>query len=802
MNLNLRIFQILGMICFISILSDSINAQINVFSGADENTPSRSQYFSWINNLNEGPTEEHTRVNLEFFKWLKDEYGMQLEIYAFDAGTIDGANFYGSIYSDRFSNQFPNGFDPIYKQAKSIGIRLGVWGGPDGFGDTMEEEKARIAQMVKLCRDYEFALFKFDAVCGPLRPEKEDAFIRMMKECRSYSPNLILLNHRLGLKKSKPYATTFLWEGQETYIDIHIANNTTAPHHRAAALSRGLPTGLKRLTEDHGVCISSCLDNWDDDLILQAFNRNLILAPQIYGNPWLLKDDEFPKLARIYNLHRKYRDIMTDALVLPENKYGPYAVSRGNTKTRLLTFRNLTWEPVIYKVALNSEIGLNGKGTIHVRKFHPGERVIGDLNYGEEITITVPPFKSYLLLVTSENCDEPAVVGCDYEVVKNIAGKPIEIKILGLPGTSSDIKLKGKGFKSALLDGESVKQLPKGKQVTVNFSGERLNMAYHRKLIELQKIDIPEDAEELYEATCYAADNNALEIRSLHRSGETNISQVKAARDAFFNQKIFRDKGLWDRFLFDNNLETSFFPTKRKGKDFRVNGGCFRLDLGKVTNVDYIEMVIPDIFSLLPLEQEEGVFVEVSKDLKEWETITVLAKTNIRIPINRKIRYLRMKTAPSRISEIYGFKDEELLARDNWRASNLFAHPANMPVKNAWGGEFIANEFVNGTNLCVAIEGIHGVEGAYAALRVGNELVGAADRAVSYPSNVWENEVAVRDRNYTYYFPMKKEYEGRKIELVTLGFNENASKIKPVVWQTTNQPPYISKTLILQQEKF
>jgi hypothetical protein len=62
-----------------------------VFPGADEKSPSRAQYFSWINNTNEGPTEMQTTINLNFFKWLKEEYGMQLDIYAFDAGAIDGA---------------------------------------------------------------------------------------------------------------------------------------------------------------------------------------------------------------------------------------------------------------------------------------------------------------------------------------------------------------------------------------------------------------------------------------------------------------------------------------------------------------------------------------------------------------------------------------------------------------------------------------------------------------------------------------------------------------------------------------
>ena len=110
-------------------------------AGADERSPSKAQYFSWINNTNEGSTEEQTLINLEYFRWLRDEYGMQLDIYAWDAGNLDGAGgTYESFDSPKLKAQYPNGYERIGKAAKEIDVKLGVWCGPDGFGDTPEEE--------------------------------------------------------------------------------------------------------------------------------------------------------------------------------------------------------------------------------------------------------------------------------------------------------------------------------------------------------------------------------------------------------------------------------------------------------------------------------------------------------------------------------------------------------------------------------------------------------------------------------------------------------------------------------------
>jgi hypothetical protein len=790
------------MICCICVMlgGSLIAVADDVYPGADESSASRSEYFSWINNTNEGATAAQTLTNLAFFRWLHDEFGMQLDIYAFDAGAIDGKRFYGRTDSDRFRGQFPDGFDPIHRAADSIGTRLGVWGGPDGFGDTLEEEAERIEQMVGLCRDYDFALFKFDAVCGPLRPEKEDAFVRMMTACREHSPDLILLNHRLGLEAAQAHATTFLWEGKETYIDVFSTNSMTAPHHRAEAMNRGLVPELKRLTEDHGVCISSCLDHWEDDLVLQAFNRALILSPQLYGNPWLLRDDEFPRLARIFNIHRKYRDLLVSGMVLPEDRFGPSAISRGDGSTRFLTLRNLTWESVTYDVTLDERIGLETGDTVHVRRFHPRERMVGDVEFGGTVKITVPPFEALLLLVTTTGCDEPGVTGVDYEVVRNVPGKPALIRLSGEPGTRTDITLSSgtRAFTRARIDGRDVPELLQGKAVSVSFDGNSSPTPIHRKLAECVPAEIPADAEALYEATVFAADNNALEVRSLMRSGPTAVPEVKAARDAFFEQVVFRERRIWDRNLFDDDPDTGFWPSRKYRVDQRVKGGSFRLDLGEVVDDGRIVLHVPDDYALQPILNDEGNWVEVSTDLKSWRRLNYLSARTMPIDLGGPARYLRFHVTADRFTEITGERDGKPMDRSAWRASNLFAHASQMKPVKAWHSRVQVDHLIPGAKLAIAIEGTHGVEGAYAALVVGEGYVGCPDRAASYPSNTWEYVNARRDRGYTYFAPVTREMIGKPIDVWVLAYDEEHTDLRPVVWHTADPRPVDGKLLELE----
>lgn len=772
-------------------------------AGADDRTPSYSQYFSWINNTNEGSTEGQTMVNLDFFRWLHDEYGMVLDIYVISAGAIDKAGRYGKMDSDAFRRQFPNGFGPIHEKAKTMGTRLGTWGGPDGFGNTPEEEQARIDMMVGLCRDYEFILFKFDSVVGGLRPEKQDAFVRMMTECRKHSPDLILLNHRLDLGKGLPHATTYLLGGAETYIDVHMPSRQTAPHHRAGAISRQVVPDLVRLTEDHGVCLSSCLDYWEDDLILQAFNRNLLLAPQLYGNPWFLRDDEYPKLARIFNLARKYRRILVDGMVLPEASYGEKAVSRGDDSTRLLTLRNLGWDPVFCKVRLGEEIGLTTGTEIELRQYHPTERLIGTFKKGSSVDVEVLPFRACLLMATSKKTGF-AVKGCDYEVIRDLPGKPVQIKLLAMPGEERSIELVAgnRRFDSAWMAGRRLDGLVRGKGAAITFPGTRLTEKYHRKLGDLIPCDVPADAEALYEATCFAADSNALEVRALQRSGPSRVPQVQKAREAFTKQNLFIERGLWDRFLFDGDDETAFYVARRVGVS-PLLGGSLRIDLGETICLDKLIVRTGSEHALQPFKYDETVTAHFSKDLKNWSAMRLVADKEIVLSFDPKteLRYIRFNGTPDKIVEIEGYKGGEKLDRARWRASNLFARYSRIKPRKAWRHSFTLGEIPEGSYLAIALNGEHGVEGAYAAIRVDGEPVGAPDRSVSFPSNAWEYPARKRSSNYTYYVPLTEEMRGTKIDAVVLGMRNGSDKFKPEVWITAYPAPYSDLLLTLVEGK-
>jgi len=756
-------------------------AQQNI-AGATEATPSHSEYFTWVSNTNEGATDHQTLANLAFFRYLRETYGMQLDIYAFDAGAIDGSKRYGTMQSEKFLRQFPQGFGPLAEYARQDGTRLGLWCGPDGFGDTEEEARARSEMMVSLVRDYNFGLFKMDAVCGPLRPTKYGYFEDMMAQIRALSPDFVLLNHRLNLGPGTKYSTTNLFEGAETYIDVHMANDVTAPHHRVEALSRAVPPS--RLVEDHGVCLSSYLDYWDDDLILQAFNRDLILAPEIYGNPWLLRDDELPQLAFIFNLHRDYRDILVNGLALPEESYGLHAMSRGDGRTRMVTLRNMSWEPKTYKLSLSDELGLDKASKVKVRMYHPYILDMGSHAYGSEVEVTVLPFRTCLVKVTSApEIDRVTVSGVPYQIINDRVGDHARIKLLGRPGETYSYRIKsGKKVKSG----------------TVTFPGEKLKDSPLRHISAMDKCTLtPSEASAVYYATAFAADNNALEARSLKRSGESAIPEVRKAREEFFGQPTFVDRGIWDRNLFDGDPDTYFNIAFSRG-DMRLdNGSMFALDLGTKTALDSLVISTDTDYSITPLKVEEGTYVSVSDDLVHWKQLLMINKRHAVVDMREAgaVRYIRFAKCPIRLAEVTGYKDGREVSRELWHASNLFSEYGNGVGKAScsWKTSFVLDEIPANSYLCVAVNGRHGREGAWAGFRIDGEYVGCPDRAPAYLINTWECNVRQKEQNYTFYLPLTEDMKGKTIEAFVIGMDkyaEGSLELKPEVWMSAYPLPF------------
>lgn len=729
------------------------------YAGADNSTPSVPQYFSWINSTNEGSTEKQTLINLDYFRYMKETYGMQIRLYAWDAGNFDGASQgYGDVNSEKFRSQYPEGYKNIVKKAGEIGIRMGLWGSPDGFGDDEETEKKRFEFFVHLCRDYHFGQFKIDGVCGGLRPEKAELYAKMLEECRKYSPDLIVLNHRLPLYEAEKYVTTFLWKGEETYTDVFAHNRITGMHNRCYTFERGHVDGLERLAEDHGVCLSSALDYFEDDLIYQAFSRCLILAPEIYGNPWLLKDSEQPRLARIYNLHGRNADILVNGILLG-NEYGCNAVSRGNGIKRFICTGNDTWDIKKISITIDGSVGITEKGKYRVALRHPYDTVLSDgLEYGSKIEVVLMPFRATLIEIVRRDIAEPMLCDSVYEVIKeNADGSPAEYRIVETP-EKSPVYL-------GCLDSTE---------------------------------NEPDDGEFNYESAMFAINNDSLESRCLKRAGNTEVPEIQAARDAFFGQRTYFLRGCEASAMFDGREDTFYDSQSRsyQNHSLRIANGCLRVDFGKIIDADYVEIVAfaADEPTVEVPAQLMPDFAEFSEDLRAWNrsskaeiselcrytqdvvkfgvhTIYPLEGKKLRFVYRcteNNFRYMRIPEPMDRIYSVKAYKNGEEIKLTGQTANDIQAPYYASKTKFKKCASVIIPEYREESRIAVAINGYHGNEGVFCTVEYDGNVKGFPFRAPEYKANMWEHLVCSEDYNNTFYFPLPEGMAGKTAKITAV----------------------------------
>jgi hypothetical protein len=205
--------------------------------------------------------------------------------------------------------------------------------------------------------------------------------------------------------------------------------------------------------------------------------------------------------------------------------------------------------------------------------------------------------------------------------------------------------------------------------------------------------------------------------------------------------------------------------------------------------------------AMQPWKTEEAVFLEVSEDLREWQEIRILAQNTMKIKLDpeKPVRYMRFRGTPDRVVEVEGFLNGEPLDRSKWRGSHLYSPYYKIKAEHAWSASTILNEVPVGAYLAICLEGEHGIEGAYAAIRVDGLPVGAPDRSPSYPVNPWEYPAIKAKSHYTYYVPLTPNMAGKEIDVVVLGMKGGSAEFKPEVWLTTYPAPYVKKELILNR---
>ena len=301
--------------------------------------------------------------------------------------------------------------------------------------------------------------------------------------------------------------------------------------------------------------------------------------------------------------------------------------------------------------------------------------------------------------------------------------------------------------------------------------------------------------------TCFAADNNALEVRALQRSGPSQIPHVQKAREAFVNQKLFIDRGLWDKNMFDGDDQTAFYVARRVGVA-PLYGGSLRIDFGEMISLEKLIVRSGSEYALQPFKYDETITAYVTSNLKKWTVIKMVADKEIVMNFNpkTKMRYIRFNGTPDKIVEIEGYLGGEKLDRSKWRASNLFARYSRVRPGKAWQHSFTLGEIPKGSFLAIALNGEHGVEGAYAAIRVNGQPIGAPDRSVSFPANTWEYPSLKSSSNYTYYVPLTEDMKGAKIDAVVLGMKNGSDNFKPEVWITAYPAPLREQMLTLTEE--
>ena len=445
-------------------------------------------------------------------------------------------------------------------------------------------------------------------------------------------------------------------------------------------------------------------------------------------------------------------------------------------------------------VKLDESIGLKSDGNVEVLQYHPVEKFLGTFKTGAEVVVTVLPFRTSLIKISTLPNPEFLLKGSAYQVVKNITGQTVLVNLLGSPGEKINLSLSDmlRKYKKAILNGKDISSVLSGKTASFTFPGKKKDIAYLKKIGNLHLSSLPENPEKYMETCNFAVDNNALEVRELFRSGETRFAPVQACRDVFFKDTLFSGLGVGDKFAFDGDLKTSFKVRLVDYTKLRQNNGSFRLDLGESKSLDKL------VLKGIP-ENYNPETIEISNDLSSWNPVKFqVTKDEMSIDLNKNMpfRYLRLGKSPSEVAEIEGFSNQKAAIRDQWKASNLFGMVKANTVKLCWKYEGKLSGIGKAANLTVTVPANCSEGTLFAFMLVDGKAIPASDRAPSFPYNNWEH-YGISDKNLTFYIPLDEKLEGETVQVILLTTDGKLQEMKPEVW-LSNPNIYVKVELKLE----
>jgi len=803
-------------------------------------------YFDWLCHDNSGPRESEVLANFAALRRLKEIYGLQFDIYNSDAGLVESQGTYYPQFMPNFLSRFPAGLKPLAEGSKALGMRLGLWLGPDGFGERPEEMAARREQLRSWVRDFNVGLFKMDTVVSELAhpdkyilEKKYQSLADALSEARRIDPGFIAINHRIN---NSPYMLTItdclLWRGEETYIDVHISNETASLYNRDCSIGRELTSEFFgtpfRQFEDHGICFNSCLEKWEDDLVAQAFGRASVLSPEMYGTFFFLGDEDYPRLARLLQLHKQLEPLLKTAFPLPGGD-----IAHADGASSLVLVRNMTWEPAVKTVPLDASIGLAAApGTpLTVRQRHPWEMLMNRAGEGAvaggTLQVELDPFSLRLIQIDAAPPAEPIVAGVPYEIVPGPDARSFDIKLLGTPGRTAAVRFLDFGDRT-VRTGSGLRVPTGDKPWPITFPGTPTAGPSFARLADLRDDRAAAaDGTRLAELAKFAIDDDALEIREMVRLKRepSKWAEIEACR-AYMWDKVVAAEGTF-LSAFDGDPGTRWsdgFPRRSpftgSPAAYRSETSLWRIDLGRPTDLAKLELHIVRRTDTAFLEA-----VETSPDLRTWtrtegSSLAAAASIPATDPLRRRgktikifdvdagdkkpvviaiplakgsWRYVRLRGRNFGVSEILGYDGAgRPLDRRGWRATNFLGEtPAPRRVLSA---VHVPAEDAPGREYAVAVTAgpapFDPVDGVYVVALVDGRAVVPQHRAPSYPYHNYEwNSGAPKLAGLTFRLPIERAWKGRAVEFRVLMFGDGADGARAELRLVTPKPVFVPMTL-------